>query len=48
MKNLIIWEFTSSWASGGHKKAIYRGQLPKKGACTICRGLGKKEGVGCF
>ena len=25
-----------------------QGELPKRGAWTICRGLGKKEGGGCF
>ena len=33
---------------GVHKKPIYRGKLPEKGAWTVCRfkrGLGKKEAV---
>ena len=33
---------------GGHKKTIYMGNCLKRGAWTICRGLGKKQGGGCF
>ena len=33
----------------GHKKSIYIGNCLKRGAWTICRGLGKKyEGVFCW
>ena len=62
MKNLNIMEVHCKirflWrggGGGGHKKPIYRVQLPKKVGCTVCRfkgGLGKKEGGGgggcCF
>ena len=36
---------------GVHEKPIYRGELPKKGAWTVCRfkgRLGTKEGEGCW
>ena len=44
---LILWG--SPIVRGGvTKKTIIYGELPKKGIWTICRGLGKKQGGGCF
>ena len=59
MKNVNIMGVHQFLGEGSQKKkAIFMGrsqknniygELPKKGgAWTICRGLGKKQGGGCF
>ena len=43
----IHWKIR--FLGGVHEKPIYRGELPKKGAWTVCRfkgRLGTKEGKG--
>ena len=44
MKNFNIMGVHQFLGEGGHKKTMYRGNVLKKMARTICRGLGKKEG----
>ena len=48
MKNFNIIGVHQFLGEGGSQKTIYREELPKKGAWTICRRLDKKEGGGCF
>ena len=42
MKNVDIMGVHQYLGEGDHRKTIYMGGLPKEGAWTICRGLGKK------
>ena len=42
MKNVNIMGVHQFLVEGGHKKNNIYGELPKKGAWTICKGLGKK------
>ena len=42
MKNVNIMGVDQFSVEGGYKKNNIYGELPKKGAWTICRGLGKK------
>ena len=42
MKNVNIMRVDQFSVEGGYKKNNIYGELPKKGAWTICRCLGKK------
>ena len=42
MKNVNIMGVYQFLVEGGYKKNNIYGELPKNGAWTICRGLGKK------
>ena len=42
MKNVNIMGVHQFLVEGGHKKNNIYWELPKKGAWTICRGLGQK------
>ena len=42
MKNVNIMGVHQFLGEVGSQKAIYMGNCQKKGASTICRGLGKK------
>ena len=44
MKNFNIMEVHQFLGEEGHKKQ-HEGELPKKGAWTICRGKKREEGV---
>ena len=42
MKNVNIMGVYQFLVEGGYKNNNIYGELPRKGAWTICRGLGKK------
>ena len=48
MKNVNIMGVHQFLGERGHKKTIYMGNCLKRGAWTICRGLGKKYRGECF